>query len=416
MSAVARVARSLATVGPKRTAQLVWARVRPGGSAGSTSAVQVPRRIFLEIDWTTPPAFVTAPRPVSDGPLTIAWITSPPSPNSGGHQNMFRFIRAAEDAGHRCIVYFWDWQGGVTDPEGMRAMLAPLTAYPDLKAEFHQYQGAVSQEADAIVATAWETAYPAFLDPSAARRLYFVQDFEPWFYPAGPNSLLAENTYRFGFHGLTAGGWLDSHLSQNYGMAADHFDFSADTSLYRVTATQDRPGIFFYSRPETPRRAHELGVRILERVHEIAPEIPLHFAGSNRKDAALRFPIIDHGAVGLDELNGIYNQCSAALVLSLSNLSLLPLELIAAGVTPVVNDAPHNRMVSDNEHIAYEPLVAERMAQALVTHATRERSAQEYADMTASVGTATWADSGRQFVGHLERAVGWKGSLTENAS
>ena len=55
----------------------------------------------------------------------------------------------------------------------------------------------------------------------------------------------------------------------------------------------------------------------------------------------------------LSELSDIYNQCSAGLVLSLTNMSLLPLELLSSGTIPVVNDAENNRLVSDNENIHY---------------------------------------------------------------
>lgn len=403
MNAVTKVARSIATVGPRRTIQLVRSRVRPSGSA--SQPVQIPRRMFQEVDWTAQRGFHTHPRTVPDGPSRIAWITSPPSPASGGHQNIFRFIKAFEDAGHECTLYFWDWQGSRVDGQRMREMLEPITAYPDLKARFLPYEGAVEADADAIIATAWETAYASFLDPSDARRFYFVQDYEPWFYPAGPNAILAENTYRFGFHGLTAGGWLEAYLRDGFGMPTDHFDFAADAETYRPLHQESRPGIFFYARRETPRRAFELGARILELVHERLPDAPIHFAGTDVGRDQVPFPFINHGGVDLVHLNEIYNECSAALVLSLSNLSLLPLELISAGVTPVVNDAPHNRMVSDNPHIVYAPLVAERMASAIVEAATRKRPPGDLQAMHESAAEFTWAQAGSQCVGAFERAM-----------
>ena len=41
--------------------------------------------------------------------------------------------------------------------------------------------------------------------PARGARFYLVQDFEPSFYAAGSEALMAEATYRFGFHGVTAG-------------------------------------------------------------------------------------------------------------------------------------------------------------------------------------------------------------------
>lgn len=362
--------------------------------------------MFQLVDWSAPQPFQTDPIELpSDAKPHLAWIASPPSPASGGHQNIFRFVKAAEDAGFPCTMYFWDWRGSRVNGDDLRAMLSKVSAYPTLKAEFLPYDGAVLPESHVIIATAWETAYASLLDPSRARRLYFVQDYEPGFYATGSNYLLAENTYRFGFKGITAGGWLARELQERFGMETRHFDFAADTSMYHVTKETGRKGIFFYARPETPRRAYEIGVRILELAHQIDPTLPIHFAGTREKDTSLPFPAIHHGAVDLTRLNDIYNQCSAALVMSLSNLSLLPLELIAAGVVPVVNDAPHNREVSDNPYIDYQPLIAARVAERLVMHASRDRSRQEYADMVASVSSFTWADSGRQFVQGLEELL-----------
>ena len=76
-------------------------------------------------------------------------------------------------------------------------------------------------------------------------------------------SLLAEETYRFPFSIVTAGAWLSSYLAEQYGASADHFDFGADTSQATPNAGKRRNGICFYSRPETPRRCHELAVAAL---------------------------------------------------------------------------------------------------------------------------------------------------------
>ena len=45
----------------------------------------------------------------------------------------------------------------------------------------------------------------------------------------------------------------------------------------------------------------------------------------------------------ITELNEIYNQCAVGLVLSLTNMSLLPLELLASGVIPVAEPRAEQR-------------------------------------------------------------------------
>lgn len=57
------------------------------------------------------------------------------------------------------------------------------------------------------------------------------------------------------------------------------------------------------------------------------------------------FRCVDHGLASPTELNAIYNCCFAGLSLSLTNVSLVPLEMLAAGCIAVVNDAAHNRIV-----------------------------------------------------------------------
>jgi O-antigen biosynthesis protein len=263
----------------------------------------------------------------------------------------------------------------------------------------------VAAGTQAIFATGWETAYPAYLDTSRARRFYFVQDFEPSFYALGSESLLAENTYRFGFHGITAGGWLAHKLRAEFGMDTDYFDFSVDKSRYHVVNTQQRSEVFFYARPVTPRRAFEFGVFALADFAAMRPDVTINLAGWDVSNWEIPFAHRNLASLELSELNTLYNRCGAGLVMSLSNMSLLPLELMASGVTPVVNDGPNNRMVSDNPYIEFVPSSPSAIARKLVEVMDRPDAAARSLAMSESVGLSSWADSGRQFVSAFERAM-----------
>jgi glycosyltransferase involved in cell wall biosynthesis len=359
------------------------------------------------VDWTVLPERITDPVTVTDRPSRIAWIMSPPGRESGGHQNLFRFIKFAEEAGHRCDVYLYHAGEIPVDLQVVRRMLADSEAYPDLAGDIRVWdrEHGVAEDTDAIFATGWETAYPAFLDRSRARRFYFVQDYEPLFYPLGSEALLAENTYRFGYHGITAGGWLAHKLSTEFGMRTDHFDFSVDRSLYRYDNTERRNEIFFYARPVTPRRAFEFGLVALEDFARMRPEVKINLAGWDVSNWEIPFEYENLSSLQLSELNAVYNRCAAGLVLSLSNMSLLPLELLSSGVIPVVNDGPNNRMVSDNPYIEYVPASPVAIARKLVEVVDRA-DAPEYARTASeSVSGTTWADSGATFVSAFERAM-----------
>ena len=192
--------------------------------------------------------------------------------------------------------------------------------------------------------------------PARGRRFYLVQDFEPAFHPAGSTAMMAESTYRFGFHGVTAGRWLAERLRADYGMRADHFDFGRDLDYSldaRRVPRRRGPGSACTAAPETPRRAFELAVLTLELLRaSLTLKSRFTSSGARCRPAVRRD---GHGLLRPDGLNALYNRCVAGLVLSATNVSLVPHEMLAAGCIPVVNDAEHNRIVLDNEHVAYAP-------------------------------------------------------------
>jgi glycosyltransferase involved in cell wall biosynthesis len=322
-------------------------------------------------------------------PLTVAWVCYPPSGGSGGHTTMFRVISALERAGHRCIVYMDDGHGWSVDQHERTVR----THWPDVRAEIRDLDAGI-EDAHAIFATAWQTAYPVLTSPSRGTRFYLVQDHEPDFYPAGSLALLAEATYGFGFHGVTVGRWLAERMRRDYGMAADHFPFACDLERYRFDPASERAGVCYYCRPSTPRRAYELAVAALDLFAERHPEVEIHLFGAPGR--SLPFRATDHGLLTPDGLNELYNRCIAGLTLSATNVSLVPHEMLGSGCIPVVNDAEHNRMVLDNPHVAYAPASPYALAEALaaiVEQPAARRRANAHA-AAASVMGSSWEDTG----------------------
>jgi hypothetical protein len=359
----------------------------------------------LAVDWRTPHPWVSQPRTIGAGPQTIAWIMSPPGANSGGHQNIFRFIAFLEQAGHTVRVYLYSTLDPTT-PEQARANVASSSSYPDLGITIEGFpEGGIPDDVDAVFATGWETAYRSYRDQSTAKRFYFVQDFEPLFYPTGTEAVLAENTYRFGFIGITAGEWLAGKLRDEYGMTTESFTFGAENRNYSRVNLERRTGIFFYARPETPRRGFELGAMALDLVARERPDSPIILAGQDLRTLRIPFPHENPGNMQVGELNAVYNRCAAGLVLSLTNMSLLPLELLAAGVMPVVNDAPNNRLVSDNPFIEYVEPSPRAIADRLIAIVDRENQIEHSALAAGSVKESTWEKSGQQFIGAFERGL-----------
>ncbi|MGG7466609.1 glycosyltransferase family 1 protein, partial [Plantibacter sp. YIM 135347] len=325
-----------------------------------------------------------------------------------GHQNAFRFMEFLEQAGHRLTVYLYQASPmPAVDIDGIRAMMRASSAYPDLQAEFVRYDPAtgIAPGADVVVSSDWQTAYPAYRYAGPAKRFSFVQDFEPWFYPASSQYVLSENTYRFGFHGFSAGRWLAQKVTDEYGMSCDHYDYSVDKQHYSHTNDAPRTEILFYARPPTPRRGWEIGELALTEFHRLRPDVTINLVGWDMSGYDVAFPFVNRSAMDIDQLNAVYNRCAAALVLSLTDMSLLPLEVMSSGVVPVVNDSENTRGVLDSEHIEYVPLSPAAIARKLVEIVERPDAVEHSRTIAASIVAKDWSDAGRVFVERFERAM-----------
>jgi O-antigen biosynthesis protein len=358
----------------------------------------VDRKSVMDADWTTNP--YKAPNKATTSPYTINWVMSPPS-GGGGHQNIFRFISLLDKLGHKNNIYLYSTFDDTTVEQAKENVKSYSTAK---NLTFKKYNGSMAAS-DVVFATGWETAYPVFNDASKAHKMYFVQDFEPYFYPMGTAYIFAENTYKFGFHGITAGGWLDKKLSTEYGMICDHYDFGADKNNYQFTNHKKRKEVFFYARPVTERRGFDLGIMALEIFHERMPEYTINLAGWDVSEWDVPFPYVNYGAMKLDELSDLYNKCATALVISLTNMSLLPLELLATGVIPVVNEGDNNRLVSDNKYIAYTESSPEALAQKMVDIVSKDDLPAYAKKASDSVSSDGWDEAGVKFMKVIEKEL-----------
>ncbi|MET3769607.1 hypothetical protein ABIB15_002311 [Marisediminicola sp. UYEF4] len=326
-----------------------------------------------------PPA---APKPFGDK-LTIGWVITPPGPASGGHTTIFRFVEALESAGHTCVLFVYDGQGG--DARQYESVIR--TWWPKVRADVRTVRNGM-RGMDAYVATAWMTAHVLARHANLpGERFYLIQDFEPYFYPRGSAYELAEDTYRFGFRPITVGHMVADELQARFGLESIVAEFGCDTATYRVTNTGERRGVVFYAKPGTARRGYELGVLALELLNRARPEIEIHTFGVEAR--RLPFAATIHSHVEPDKLNDLYNQCGAGLALSFTNISLIANELLAAGVVPVVNDWTGTRADLANAHVAWTRPNPRAIAGALAEAVDRQHTVGAAA-LRSSLGQISW--------------------------
>jgi glycosyltransferase involved in cell wall biosynthesis len=305
----------------------------------SLQRMRVSRDVAEEYDWVlTPDRPASLPLP-GRGPLRIAWLIGSVEKATGGSLSILRAIYHLERWGHQNRIYMV----GRTPLSSERATAIARSYFP-IKAQVELFQGSTA-DSDALIATLWSTAYVARGIPNTARKFYFVQDLEHLFFPPGGLSEIAKETYRWGFYGITMGEWLARVLSQEFNMESGAVGFTYDPELHSLKGSQRlTPGkkrVLFYSRPATERRGFELGVLALSLVARKMPGTEFVLLGAPLRPSQLPFPAILPGVVAKTELPAWYRSCTAALVLSHTNISLLPLELMASGCAVVSNKGPN---------------------------------------------------------------------------
>ncbi len=327
-------------------------------------------------------------------PNTVNWFIPAVGRGSGGHLNIFRFVRYLEQQGFDCRIVITNAPG--QDPAMVEREIAawffPLKARVHIGAE-------MAPPAHISFATAWHTAYDVRNFQSTRHKCYFVQDFEPWFFPSGSSGTFAEETYRFGFTGVTAGTWLSTVLDRDYGMTTHAIGFSYDRELYKPLPRRDaaHKRVFFYARPNTPRRAFEMGIMVLAEVVRRLPGTRVVLAGADLSEFSIPFPYENPGIVDLADLPELYSQCDAALVLSFSNLSLLPLELMACGVPVVSNRAPYTEWLLTDQNARLERPTVPALASAICDLLQDPDQAERLKTGGFATCSATdWAAEGRR--------------------
>jgi O-antigen biosynthesis protein len=256
----------------------------------------------------------------------------------GGHYTLFRFAHHFSKNNIRNIIYIYDNSRHVS----------PIYLECQLKSALEGSNLEVITDpkllpfCDAAFATTWQSAYFVRAFNFAKEKFYFMQDYESTFYAHGTSSMQANATYSFGFHGITGGGWLKKCYESHGGIAKNYL-FAADRKIFYPKDLQVRSAVkkvFFYGRPSTERRCYDLGITALMKISELFPDIEIVIAGLDLKTRP-PFKATLLGNMTLEETGNLYRTCDIGIAFSATNLSYLPVELMASGVPVISNNGPH---------------------------------------------------------------------------
>jgi glycosyltransferase involved in cell wall biosynthesis len=266
-----------------------------------------------------------------DQPLHIACVIPPFSRGSGGHNSILQIMWRLEQAGH--TVSYW-----IEDAHGLMGGVRAARIRRDMQEWFAPVAGPVFKGfddwygADVAVATGWQTAHSVMLLAGCRARAYLVHDHESEFYPTSVESLWAEATYGLGMHAICGSPWLADIVSSRYGGTTSLFQFGVDHDVYSPRPVARASDVVaFYGRAVTARRAVPLALMALQELVAARPGLRVLSFGS---DVPLKapFPHEHLGVLSHDGLASLFSGATVGVVLSMTNYSLIPQEMMACGL------------------------------------------------------------------------------------
>lgn len=277
----------------------------------------------------------------------------------GGHMTIFRMILHLEKAGHQCTVWIKDYCH-TRHPDGPNA--SATNHYQPIKAKVLPLSAHFAfARGDAIIATSWDTVEIISANKSFHDYFYLVQDYEPYFYPRGSESLEAEHTYFSNTKTICASSWLHNTMTTKFGRTSTWFDLSYNSSIYGIGSNNHRLRqsetslpestpiirIAFYARSRTARRAVSLALKGVEKLRQSNYIICIELFGEKKGNVRLPDGVFGHdnGILAPDQLAELYRSCDIGLTFSATNYALVPQEMMACGLAVIEIDNDSTRAI-----------------------------------------------------------------------
>lgn len=196
---------------------------------------------------------------------------------------------------------------------------------------------------DIMIATEWRTVYKVI--DFNAYRMYFVQDFEPIFFEMGERYLLSKKTYELGLHIVSLGKWNVDTIKKNCNIKGkiDYIEFPYEKKEYAFVKRN-------FNKIKEERKI-KVAVYVKEESKRLPVIIPLILDNLKRSLLSIGYKLeinyfgnglpicidngLERGKLSKKELHELYCECDFGMVASLTNISLVPYEMIASGL-PVI--------------------------------------------------------------------------------
>lgn len=259
-------------------------------------------------------------------------------PNLGGITSALRILTSFQKHGCRVTIAL----NGNMDVETARNNA--IACIPEFNGAVKKISDCLTDQYDICIATNWQTAYSA--KQLNGYKVYFVQDYEPDFYETNDFSVLARDTYKFGYHVISLGSWNLKQINLNIRDAYGKFDYidfpyardeySLQTRDYYAYKNKKEIKIVCYIR-FIGRRIPYICEYLLTKTKQVLEregyQVDISFFGIDKHN---HFGCGKNlGKLTRKELADLYRNSDFGMLASMSNISLVPYEMLASGL-PVI--------------------------------------------------------------------------------
>ena len=267
---------------------------------------------------------------------TITFIIPGMKKYSGGRTSILRLGTSLSRRGYKInyISYL-----GQSVEEMQKIAKVNLESY---EGTFFTKKEMMSVQTDVIVATDWRSVY--FAKRCSGYKMYFIQDYEPYFHSYGDEFWLAKKTYQLGFHMVSLGAWNKYKIEKECNVGGIQVvDFPYEKSEYSYKKrdysnfSEKRQYKMAVYIKEDGKRLPILTQIILKGLKELfktqEKDLEIFFFGMSGKEKTIVGKNL--GKLGKKDLERLYHEVDFGMVASMSNISLIPYEMIATGL-PII--------------------------------------------------------------------------------
>jgi asparagine synthase (glutamine-hydrolysing) len=300
------------------------------------------------------------------------------------------------------------------DPEVLNLPLQPLV-YPDRETLVRLFP-----PSDVVVATYWTTAHdyvPALKARYDFLSVYFVQDYEAYFYPDSDGEKRRQifATYELADHRIVKSKWLAGLIEQRHGTRCEIVPLGLDLGIFRTEGRRLQRGAPFrvvsVARPYERRRGFAEVSQAFRQIHRRRRDVELVFFGTPEEEmpVGLDFPYVNLGAIkDQNRVAELLRSCDVLIDSSLFQAFGRPgLEAMACGTACVLTgEGGVAEYARDGENCLLAPprdgeAIAEATLRLLQDEALRKRLS------VGGVATAGRFSHVQESERHLDLYRGW---------